>query len=85
MLLYHPIRKTYDDFDKIFEYWFDGKDGTMIETDKELKPGQIVVLKDISEFAIIITKVWEEDGEKYFLHDSAEEIVVRARKPRKRD
>lgn len=81
MLLYHPIRKTYADFEKVYRYRFDDKNGTMIETDKELESGQIVILRDISEYAIVITKVWEEDGKKYFLHDSAEKLVVRARKP----
>lgn len=33
MLLYHALRKTYDDFEEVFEYRFDGKDGTLIETD----------------------------------------------------
>ncbi|WP_071396625.1 hypothetical protein [Bacillus tuaregi] len=85
MLLYHPIRKTYDDFDEIFEYWFDGKDGSSIETDKELSPGNVVILRGLADYAIIITDVWEEDGKRCFSHDSAEKIVVRARPTRNRD
>jgi hypothetical protein len=82
LLLYHAIRKTFDDFDEVYQYRFDGKGGEMIETDKELKPGSVVILKGINDYAILITKVWEEGGEKYFSHDSAEEVVVRARLPR---
>lgn len=83
MLLYHPIRKTYDDFEEVYRYRF-VENGSLIETDKELNQGKIVILKDISDYAIIITKVWEEDGEKYFSHDSANKVVVRARIPNDR-
>lgn len=82
LLLYHALQKTFADFDEVYQYRFDGKGGEMIETDKELKPGSVVILKGISDYAIIITKVWEVDGRKYFTHDSAEEIVVRGRTPR---
>ncbi|RIW27622.1 hypothetical protein D3H55_22805 [Bacillus salacetis] len=83
MLLYHPLRKTYDDLAFVFQYRFDGEHGTLIETDRELFAGQIVILKDISEYAIIVDKVWEENGEKYFSHKSAENVIVRARVPKK--
>lgn len=82
MLLYHALHKTFDDFEEVFEYRFDGKDGTLIETDKELKPRDVVILEGISEYAIVVTSVWEEGGKRYFSHDTAEEIVVRARKAR---
>lgn len=82
MLLYHAIRKTYDDFDEVYQYRFDGANGALIETDKELKPGQIIILKYISEYAIIVEKVWEMNGKKYFSHNTADEIVVRGRVPR---
>jgi hypothetical protein len=85
MLLYHPISKTYDDFNEVHQYRFDDMNGSLIETDKELIPGSIVVIKGVADYAIIIKMIWEEDGKKYFSHDSAEEIVVRARMPRNRD
>ncbi|USK60386.1 hypothetical protein [Peribacillus asahii] len=82
MLLYHAIRKTFDDFEEVYQYRFDGEKGPLIETDKELKSGQIIILKDVNEYAIIVEKVWEKNGQKYFSHDTAEEIVVRGRVPR---
>lgn len=82
MLLYHAIRKTFDDFEEIYKYRFDGENGSLIETDKELKPGQIIILKSISDYAIIVTEVWEKNGQKFFAHVSAEEVVVRGRLPR---
>jgi hypothetical protein len=82
LLLYHPITKTYNDFQKVYQYQFDGEGGKLVETDKELKPGQIIILKDISEYAIIVKKVWEKNGQRFFTHDTAEEIIVRARPPR---
>lgn len=82
MLLYHPISKTYNEFEEVCKYHFDDINGSLIETDKELVPGSIVILKDISEFAIIIKDVWEVDGEKCFTHDSAKEIIVRGRLPK---
>lgn len=84
MLLYHPLRKTYDEFEG-FEYHFDDSAGTPIETDKEISPGNVVILRDIADYAIIVTDVWEKDGKRYFSHKSAENIVVRARTPRNRD
>jgi hypothetical protein len=57
LLLYHLIRKTFDDFEKGYRYRIDGEDGELIDTDKELKPGQIIILKGISEYAIIVRKV----------------------------
>ncbi|MFD1349492.1 hypothetical protein [Oceanobacillus caeni] len=82
MLLYHPIRKTYDDFDEIYRYRMDEENGTLIETDIELQKGMILILSGISEYAIIIEEVWEGNGQKYFSHKSAKEIVVRGRLPR---
>lgn len=79
MLLYHPIRKTYNDFEKVYQYRIDGEDGELIETDKELMSGQIIILKGISEYAIIVKKVWEENGQRYFSHDTAEAVIVRGR------
>lgn len=38
-------------FGEVFEYRFNGGDGTLIETDKEEEPGQVVILKGISDFA----------------------------------
>lgn len=82
MLLYHPTRKTYDDFDEVYTYIFHGEFGstTKIETDKELKEGQIVILRDIADYAIIVERIWEENGEKHFTHDTAERIVARGRR-----
>lgn len=54
MLLYHAIHKTYDDFDEVYQYQFVGGNIVLVETDKELKPGQIY----ISEYAIIVEKVF---------------------------
>lgn len=82
LLLYHSIRKTYDDFEEVHQYRFDNIIGSLIETDKELVSGSIVIIKDISEFAIVIKEVWEANGKRYFSHDSAENIVVRARTSR---
>jgi hypothetical protein len=82
LLLYHPITKTYNDFEKVYQYQFDGEGGMLIETDKELKPGQIIILKGISEYAIVVKKVWEKNGQRFFTHDTAEGTVVRARTPR---
>lgn len=81
MLLFHPISKTFEQFTEVYDYYFE--EGSMIETDKELMPGQIVILKGISEYAIVVKKVREEGGRKCFSHDSAEKVVVRARMPRK--
>lgn len=38
MLLYHPIRKTYDDFDQTYSYTKVGESGSLykMQTDKEL-------------------------------------------------
>ena len=85
MLIYHAIRKTFADFEEVYEYYFNDNSETLIETDKELKPGQVVILRDINDYAIVITDVWEKGGKRYFSHDTAEEIVVRARLPRNRD
>lgn len=85
MLLYHPLRKSFDDFEEVYKYYFDDKSGEFIETDKELQENKIVFLRDISDYAIIITSVWEENGKWYFSHDTAEEVVVRARLPRNKD
>ncbi|MEK5233843.1 hypothetical protein MHB42_19295 [Lysinibacillus sp. FSL K6-0232] len=82
MLLYHALRKTFDDFDEVYEYHFDDSSGTYIETDKELQVNQVVFLRDINDYAIIITAVWEQDGKRYFSHKTAENVVVRARTPR---
>lgn len=82
MLLYHAIRKTYDDFEEVYSYRLDKVDGTKIETDKELKKGQIIILKDLSEFAIIVEEIWAEAGVKCFSYKSAESVIVRARVPR---
>jgi adenine-specific DNA methylase len=60
----------------------DEEDGTFIETDKELKEGQVIILKDINEYAIIMEKVWEENGQKCFTHVSAKDLIARARTPR---
>lgn len=79
MLLYHPINKTYDDFDEVYRYHLYGPSGLIIETDKKLIEGQVIILKDIREYAIVVDKIWEQLGELYFTHYSAEEIVVRAR------
>jgi hypothetical protein len=45
LILYHAIRKTYDDFEEVFQYRFDGENGTLLEADKELKPGQIIIIR----------------------------------------
>lgn len=83
MLLYHAIRKNYADFDKVHCYRMDEKDGTLNETDKELLEGQVMILKGMSsDYAIIVEKVWEEDGQKCFTHISAKDLIVRARTPR---
>jgi nitrogen regulatory protein PII-like uncharacterized protein len=81
VLLYHPTQKTFNDFDQIYEYILHGENGTTykIETDKELREGQVIILHDISDYAIVVTKIWEEDGAKHFAHDTAEQIVVRGR------
>jgi adenine-specific DNA methylase len=81
VLLYHAIHKTYDDFDEVYRYRMGGKGGTLIETDKELKQGQVIILSDINDYAIIVDKVWEENDQKYFTYISAERVVVRARVP----
>ncbi|WP_368901921.1 hypothetical protein [Oceanobacillus oncorhynchi] len=81
MLIYHAIRKTFADFEEVYRYRMDGKDGTLIETDKKLKEGQVIIIKDINEYAIIVDEVWEGNGERYFTHVSAEDFVVRARVP----
>jgi hypothetical protein len=83
LLLYHAIYKTYDDFEEVFQYRFDDENGTLIETDKELKSGQIMIIKDISEYAIIIEEVLGKNGQKYFSHDTAEKVVFQARTPSK--
>lgn len=76
MLLYHPLHKTFDDFNEVYCYIL----GEMkIETDRELEVGQILILNDISMYAIVIKKIWSEDGNSYILHDTAEEKIVRAR------
>lgn len=85
MLLNHAIHKTFDDFEQVYEYHFDDKNGTLIETDKELKPGQVVILRDVNDYAIIIETVWEKDGKQFFPYDTAEKFVVRGRLPRNRD
>jgi hypothetical protein len=82
LLLYHPITKTYNHFKNVYQYQFDGDYGELIETDKKLRQGQIIILKGISEFAIIVEKVWEENGKHFFTHSSAEEVIVRARSPK---
>jgi|SRR5699024_2367026 len=82
MLLYHAVRKTYDDFEEVYQYRMDEEDGTLIETDRELKKGQIIILKGISEFAIIVEEVWEENGKRCFSHITAKELIVRGRLPR---
>ncbi|MEC1903505.1 hypothetical protein [Bacillus atrophaeus] len=82
MLLYHAIRKTYDDFEEVHQYYLEGLDGTLIETDKVLKPGLVIILKDINEYAITVKSIWNENGQKCFSHESAEEQIVRARIPR---
>jgi hypothetical protein len=79
LLLYHPIHKTYNEFEEVYQYQFDGEGGELIETDKELKPGHVIILKGISEYAIIVRKVWEEKGLHYFTHDTAEAVIVRGR------
>ncbi|WP_077318175.1 hypothetical protein [Virgibacillus proomii] len=79
MLLYHEIHKTFDDFEEVFRYRMDRDDGTLIETDKELQKGQVIIIKDINEYAIIVEDVWEEYGQRYFSHVSAEDLIVRAR------
>jgi hypothetical protein len=83
LLLFHPIQKTFDDFDEIYRYRFDDKDGEMIESDRELIPGIVLILRVMTcDYAIVIKEVWEENGEKYFTHDSAKDIVVRGRPSR---
>ncbi len=81
LLLYDAIHKTFDDFKEVFRFRMNGETGTLIETDKELKQGQVIILKDINEYAIIVDKIWEENGQWYFTHFSAEDLVVRARVP----
>lgn len=85
MLLYHPISKTYNDFEEVHEYRFDDINGSLIETDKELHSGSVLIIRGISDHAIVIKETWEENGIKYFSHESAEEIIVRGRLPRRRD
>lgn len=81
MLLYHPLRKTYDDFDQVYHYTMIGDNGShyKMETDKELKVGQIIILKHISDYAIVVTDIWEVNGEKFFNQNTAEEVIVRGR------
>lgn len=81
MLLFHPLRKTYDDFEEVYQYRMDEENGTLIETDKELKPGMVMILSSISDYAILVSEVWEENGQRCFSHISAENIIVRARTP----
>lgn len=81
LLLYHEIHKTFDDFEEVYHYRMNGEGGTLIETDKELKQGQVIIIKDINEYAIIVDKIWEVDGQRYFTHISAEDLIVRARVP----
>jgi len=81
LLLYHAIRKTFDDFEDVYCYRMNEADGTKIETDKELERGQVIILKHISDYAIIVEEIWEESGQKIFTHRTAEELVVRARVP----
>lgn len=51
LLLYHAIRKTYEDFEDVYCYRMNEADGTKIETDKELERGQVIILKHISDYA----------------------------------
>lgn len=81
LLIYHAIRKNFADFEEVYQYRMDSESGTLIETDKELKEGQVIIIKDINEYAIIVDEVWEENGERYFTHVTAEDLVVRARVP----
>ncbi|MCH1627237.1 hypothetical protein [Fredinandcohnia quinoae] len=85
MLLFHPLRKTYDDFEEVYQYRMDAVDGTLIETDKELQVNQVIILKDISDYGIIVERVWEEDGQMCFTHVSAKDLIVRARTPRNKE
>lgn len=81
LLLYHAIRKTFEDFEDVYCYRMNGADGTKIETDKKLKRGQVIIIKDINDYAIIVEEIWEENGQMIFSHRTAEELVVRARVP----
>lgn len=57
------------------------KDGTLIETDKELKPGQVVIIHHVSDYAIRVDEVWEDNGQKIFSYRPAEQLIVRVRVP----
>ena len=85
MLLFHPIRKTFEDFDEVYTYYIHGENGkaSRIEVDTPLRKGQVLILGGISRYAIVVMDVWEEpDGSKHFQVVSAEGIVVRGREPK---
>lgn len=83
MLLYDAIHKTYKDFTNVYPYRMDGESGVLIETDRKLEKGQVIIIKDIKEYAIIVDSTWEENGQTYFSNKTAQDLIVRARIPGK--
>ncbi|NRG48074.1 hypothetical protein HRF87_25625 [Bacillus sp. CRN 9] len=83
MLLYDSIHKTFKDFESVYRYRMNGENGTLIETDRKLEKGQVIIIKDIKEYAIIVDSIWEENGQTYFSHKTAQDLIVRARIPGK--
>ncbi|WDM21281.1 hypothetical protein [Paenibacillus polymyxa] len=80
MLFYHPLRKTFDDFNEVHRYILvSSTSSTEIETDSELVVGQIIMLSDISMNAFVVVSIWIEDGQNHVLCESAESKIVRAR------
>lgn len=81
MLRDHVIRRTFDEFEEVYQYHL--INGTLIETNKELKEGQIIFISDVSDYVITVKSVWDEYSKRYFTYDTAEDSIVRARIPRK--
>lgn len=82
LLLYHGLHKTFADFENVYRYRLDWSDGIIIETDKELEKGQVIIIKDVNEYAILVDDIWEgTNGEMIFSYRTAEDVIVRARFP----
>ncbi|PAD21322.1 hypothetical protein CHH64_09290 [Terribacillus saccharophilus] len=58
MLLYHTIHKIYEDFENVYRYRMNGINGALIETDRKLEKGQVIIIKDINDYAIVVDCNW---------------------------
>lgn len=52
------------------------KQGVEIRTDKELKTGDVLIVKHIRIYALIVDEVWEENGIRHSTIKDAEGIVA---------